>query len=83
MNDGGILSPRIVSSQPFVTYTGPPGYYSLIMTDPDAPSFFDPVYREFIHWVVVNISGNDISSGTVIAPYVGAGPPCNSGLHRY
>ena len=27
--------------------------------DPDAPSRSNPIYREFVHWVVVNIPGNE------------------------
>lgn len=91
--DGNILTPRDVAKAPNVTWEpnkiDPSSYYSLIMTDPDAPSRSEPIYREFIHWVVVNIPGSitsngDItSSGETIIPYVGSGPPCNSGLHRY
>ncbi|EDL19812.1 mCG7941, isoform CRA_e [Mus musculus] len=32
---------------------------------------------------VVNMKGNDISSGTVLSDYVGSGPPSGTGLHRY
>ena len=46
------------------------------MTDPDAPSRAEPKYREWHHWLVVNIPGNKISEGkimiyfkTVINPY--------------
>ena len=45
--------------------------------------FQDPKFREIRHWLVVNISGNDISSGEVKYAYVGSGPPSGSGLHRY
>lgn len=40
-------------------------------------------YREFIHWVVINIPGTDITAGDELLSYVSAAPPCNSGLHRY
>jgi hypothetical protein len=53
--------------------------YCLIMTDPDAPSREDPVYREFVHWMVSDVS----NTFTVNLDYCGPGPPCNSGLHRY
>ncbi|KAG9339618.1 hypothetical protein JZ751_023509 [Albula glossodonta] len=57
--------------------------YTLAMTDPDAPSRKDPKFREWHHFLVVNIKGNDISSGCVMSDYVGSGPPKGTGLHRY
>ena len=51
--------------------------------DPDAPSRKDPKYREWRHWLVVNVPGGDVSRGEVCAEYVGAGPPKGTGLHRY
>ncbi|ELK37421.1 Phosphatidylethanolamine-binding protein 1 [Myotis davidii] len=39
--------------------------------------------REWHHFLVVNMKGNDISSGTVLSDYVGSGPPKGTGLHRY
>ena len=55
----------------------------MLRADPDAPSRKDPKYREWRHWVVVNIPGGDVSKGEVCAEYVGAGPPKGTGLHRY
>ncbi|XP_033272073.1 phosphatidylethanolamine-binding protein 1-like [Orcinus orca] len=57
--------------------------YILVLTDPDAPSRKDPKYREWHHFLVVNMKGNDISSGTVLSDYVGSGPPKGTGLHYY
>lgn len=53
------------------------------LTDPDAPSRKEPKFREWHHWLVGNISGNDVSSGETLSEYVGAGPPKGTGLHRY
>jgi hypothetical protein len=58
-------------------------YYTLIMTDPDAPSRAEPKLREWHHWLVVNIPGNKVSEGEVKSGYVGSGPPPGTGLHRY
>ena len=41
-------------------------YYTLIMTDPDAPSRESPNMREFLHWIVVNIPANEIKEGEVL-----------------
>ena len=61
--------------------------YTLICTDPDAPDREGHAYREFIHWVRSDISGASLASGTIDGtdnlPYVGPGPPYNSGDHRY
>lgn len=40
-------------------------------------------FREINHWLVINIKGNDISTGETITSYRGSGPPKGSGLHRY
>lgn len=53
------------------------------MTDPDAPSRKNPQFREYHHWLVVNIPGCDIAKGDVLTAYVGSGPPEGTGLHRY
>jgi len=57
--------------------------YTICMTDPDAPSRQTPKYREWHHWLVVNIPENNVAKGEVLSEYVGAGPPKGTGLHRY
>ncbi|XP_022220725.2 protein D2 [Drosophila obscura] len=82
--NGVELTPTQVKDQPLVEWSAAPGdYYALILTDPDAPSRADPKFREFKHWVVVNIPGNDVASGEVLTAYIGSGPPKGTGLHRY
>ncbi|KAB1251342.1 Phosphatidylethanolamine-binding protein 1 [Camelus dromedarius] len=61
----------------------PDKLYTLVLTDLDAPSRKDPKYREWHHFLVVSMKGNDISNGTVFSDYVGSGPPKGTGLHRY
>jgi phosphatidylethanolamine-binding protein len=53
------------------------------MTDPDAPSRENPKFREWHHWLVVNIPENNVSEGEIKSGYVGSGPPKGSSLHRY
>lgn len=55
-----------------------------VCSDPDAPSRKEPKFREWLHWLIVNIpAGNteslDITPGEVIAEYVGSGPPEGTG----
>ncbi|XP_046982767.1 protein D3-like [Schistocerca americana] len=84
VENGNQLTPTDVKDHPSVTWDAEKDtYYTLAMTDPDAPSRKDPKFREFLHWLVVNIPGNDIAKGETLAEYVGSGPPRGTGLHRY
>lgn len=81
---GNILTPTQVKEQPKIEYEAESSeFYTLLMTDPDAPSRKEPSRREFRHWLTVNIPGNDISNGETIWEYIGSGPPKDTGLHRY
>ncbi|CAG8810403.1 20400_t:CDS:2, partial [Racocetra persica] len=58
--------------------------YTLIMTDPDAPSRKNPTLREFLHWIVGNIPSNGkLSEATQSDDYIGPAPPSQTGFHRY
>ncbi|EEC19626.1 phosphatidylethanolamine-binding protein, putative [Ixodes scapularis] len=65
---------------PDVIDTVPPG---VVQVNPDAPSRQSPKYREWHHWLVVNIPGVNVPQGEVLSEYVGSGPPKGTGLHRY
>ena len=75
MADKGVeLTPTQVKDAPKVEWKADgESYYTLIMTDPDAPSRKDPKMREWHHWLVGNIPEFDL----------GSGPPKDTGLHRY
>ena len=55
-------------------------FTNILNVDPDAPSRADPKFREWHHWLIVNIPGTDISKGEVLSQYVGSGPPPNTGI---
>lgn len=81
---GNTLTPTNVKNPPKVRWQAEEGaLYTLCMTDPDAPSRKTPKYREWHHWLVVNIPGTDVKQGEVLSAYIGSGPPKDSGLHRY
>ncbi|CAH0713923.1 unnamed protein product, partial [Brenthis ino] len=81
---GNELAPTNVKDQPNVSYEADPNsYYTLIFTDPDNYDGPEKVYREWHHWLVVNIPGSDVSKGEVLSPYIGSGPPDGTGIHRY
>ncbi|XP_037504358.1 protein D3 isoform X1 [Rhipicephalus sanguineus] len=84
VNMGNVLTPTQVQCPPKVSYpTENDALYTLCMTDPDAPSRQSPKYREWHHWLVVNIPGCNVSEGETLSEYVGSGPPKGTGLHRY
>ncbi|ELK27228.1 Phosphatidylethanolamine-binding protein 1 [Myotis davidii] len=81
---GKVLMPTQVKNWPNgISWDGldPSKLYTLVLTDPDAPSRKDPKFREWHHFLVVNMKGNHISSGTVLSDCVGSGLP--KGLHCY
>lgn len=84
VEQGNVLTPTLVKDQPTVTWKADANaYYTLCMTDPDAPSRTEPTFREWHHWLVGNIPGCDVSKGEVLSAYIGSGPPPKTGLHRY
>lgn len=81
---GNELTPNQARGEPRVSWPNDPTkMYTLIMIDPDAPSYDNPKFREWLHWLIVNIPGNKISSGEILADYRGPQPPKRTGFHRY
>lgn len=84
VNFGNELTPTDVKDAPQVLWEAEEGaYYTLLMTDPDAPSRENHTFREVRHWLIMNILNSDIKSGDEIVEYRGSGPPKDTGLHRY
>ncbi|KAG1366211.1 protein MOTHER of FT and TFL1 [Cocos nucifera] len=83
VNNGCDVKPSMAINPPTVQIAGRRAdLYTLVMTDPDAPSPSDPTMREWLHWVVVNIpGGTDTSQGEEVVAYMGPRPPV--GIHRY
>ena len=74
------LSKAETREPPTVLFKGEPGkQYSLIMYDPDA------VQPPWLHWLVVNLSGQipNLKQGTSIVSYAPPSPPPKTGEHRY
>ena len=51
--------------------------YTLLMFDPNA------VGGNKIHWLIINITDNDINNGNILIKYKGPSPPKGSGKHHY
>lgn len=82
LNYGESVTKEEAQAVPVVNYNKEPGkLYTLIMVDPDAPSAKNPIYRYWLHWLIVNQSIN--SNGNVVNRYMGPTPPKGSGTHRY
>ncbi|KAF5288617.1 hypothetical protein FQR65_LT11988 [Abscondita terminalis] len=85
VSEGNILTPTIVKDKPVVFWNteDDESLFLLAMVDPDAPSRENPKSREWHHWLVGNIPGNNIQLGETLSEYIGAGPPEGTDLHRY
>lgn len=53
------------------------------MVDLDAPSRQNPTSREWLHWLVVNIPGGNISQGEERKVYKGPNPPKDMGKYLF
>ncbi|KAF9616911.1 hypothetical protein IFM89_032873 [Coptis chinensis] len=82
--NGHELMPSAITAKPRVEIGGDSmrSTYTLIMTDPDAPSPSDPHLREHLHWLVTNIPGTtDASFGKELIGYEIPKPVI--GIHRF
>ncbi|KAK8283874.1 hypothetical protein V6Z12_D08G122800 [Gossypium hirsutum] len=82
--NGHELMPALITGRPRVEIGGDDmrPSYTLIMTDPDAPSPSDPYLREHLHWMVTDIPGTtDASFGREVVSYETTKPTV--GIHRY
>lgn len=90
---GTDVSPSAAKAQPRVYATGLRAgtKYTLVMSDPDAPSRATPKFREWLHWIIVNAAkaeGEDgeteiSGQGYTVCDYSGPTPPRGTGKHRY
>ncbi|XP_049851207.1 phosphatidylethanolamine-binding protein homolog F40A3.3-like [Schistocerca gregaria] len=84
LSPGDTLTPTFVQNSPSLSWpSNQDTLYTMMIIDPDAPSRSNPKNAPWLHWLVVNIKGSDISTGNTVAFYVGSAPPEGSGLHRY
>lgn len=84
IEDGNVATVAQVKNVPVVEWPMEDNqFYTLAMVDPDAPKRSKPTAREWNHWLVINIPGNNVPAGQTLVPYMGASPPKGSGTHRY
>nr|XP_022908416.1 phosphatidylethanolamine-binding protein homolog F40A3.3-like [Onthophagus taurus] len=83
-NLGNMLTPTQVKDKPMVKWVADKNsFYTLCVSNPDVPHRDIPRMREWLHWLVGNIPGNEIAKGEILADYIGAGPSKGSGFRRY
>ena len=93
--EGSTQTPTVCAAAPAVMLAaaaaaGAPaaaaGLYTLILSDPDAPSVADPKFGEWQHWVLVNAAvaaDGALHGGEARTAYFGSAPGKDSGAHRY
>ncbi|XP_053210815.1 protein D3-like [Panonychus citri] len=87
---GAYLTKKATMKEPQVTFD-PVGkkkgadkkLFTFMMVDPDAPTPRNATSRSILHWLVVNIKGNNMKTGTTLAKYLPPAPTPNKGAHRY
>ncbi|XP_059639544.1 protein MOTHER of FT and TFL1-like [Cornus florida] len=83
VNNGCNIKPSMAVNPPRITISGRiDQLFTLVMTDPDAPSPSEPSMREWVHWIVTDIPGcTSPTQGKEILPYMAPCPPV--GIHRF
>nr|ANS56366.1 TFL1-like protein [Picea wilsonii] len=84
VNNGFELMLNSITAPPRVEVIGGDmrTFYTLIMTDADAPSPSEPTEREYLHWIVTDIPGTTSNSfGREMVSYEMPRPVI--GIHRY
>ncbi|KAL0699642.1 hypothetical protein Bca4012_055764 [Brassica carinata] len=73
ITNGCEIKPSAAVNPPKVNISGNSNeLYTLVMTDPDAPSPSEPNMREWVHWIVVDIPGGTNPSKELTGGYDGA-----------
>ncbi|ODM94651.1 39S ribosomal protein L38, mitochondrial [Orchesella cincta] len=82
VHQGNLLQPSETSRKPTVTYNGlNDALYTLVLTTPDC--HLTEEKAEYLHWMIGNIPGNDVSKGAEICDYLQPFPPRGIGFCRY
>lgn len=82
--EGDQVTPTQAQDLPTLRFDGDKDkLYTIIISDPDAPSVADPKFGEWQHMIVVNAPSSDFASGEAITAYFGSAPGKDSGMHRY
>ncbi|CAH0386250.1 unnamed protein product [Bemisia tabaci] len=84
VNYGTPMTIKEVENAPSVAWAADPkSLYTLMVTDPDAPSETMPYIKEDCFWWVANIKGNNISTGDAFVGYKPPHPSFRPGSQAY
>lgn len=85
VDEGVELTPsHFAHGAPVVSFhTNASSLYTLVLSDPDAPSVADPKHGEWIHWAVCNMPFGDALSGDAFVEFAPLLPGKDAGKHRY
>lgn len=79
---GNFINPQDATTAPHVSYKSEPdSLWTLLMTAPD--SHLQDNNKEYLHWLIGNIPGNDITKGEELCNYLQPFPAKGTGYHRY
>nr|ANS56340.1 FT-like protein [Ginkgo biloba] len=84
VNNGCEIKPSALLVSPRVAVGGEDlrTFFTLIMTDPDAPSPSEPTFREYLHWIITDIPATTSDSfGRELVTYESPRPTV--GIHRF
>lgn len=80
---GNFLNSLQAREKPSIKYEAKEGvFYTLMMVDPDIP-LKDTDQDAWNHYTIVNVPGNNVEQGQVLADWIPPAPPKNTGVHRY
>ncbi|VEN48228.1 unnamed protein product [Callosobruchus maculatus] len=79
---GNVLKPSDAKTAPKISYNSDKdSLWTLILTNPD--SHFTEKDKEYVHWFIGNIPGNNVEQGETIVQYLQPFPPKGTGYHRH
>ena len=79
---GNIVKPSEARTEPTVQFrSGEGDLWCLVMTGLDGHLTSES--HQYLHWMVANIRGNDLSSGQLLCKYLQPFPPYGAGYQRY
>lgn len=84
---GNFIQVSDTLNMPVVEYPAdgisPDSLFTLVMLTPDHPFRLDPYPEPFVHWMISNIPGNEVSKGETVTEYLPPLPTEYAGTFRY
>lgn len=84
VRDGQWISVPTANQNLMISYPmSPQRKYAIIFYDLSAPYPSDPHNSPYLHYLVINVPGNNIADGDVLMDYLPPDPPRDSDAHTY